>query len=167
MNKKAQIFSSDLILSAFVFTAVLSFVFIILVNNQIKIENNLKNSDLEAKVLQITDILIQSPGDPTNWEEDTSNVNVIGLADKDRTLSEDKLTEFLELDYNITREKMNIEGIDFYFVLKELNEGIVKINGNETKTGMSPSLNSTQIILVKRFVLYDEKERIVEFSLWK
>jgi len=51
--------------------------------------------------------------------------------------------------------------------LKELNEGIVKINGNETKTGMSPSLNSTQIILVKRFVLYDEKERIVEFSLWK
>ena len=67
-------------------------------------------------------------------------------------------------------EKKNselIEGIDFYFVLKELNEGIVKINGNETKTGMSPSLNSTQIILVKRFVLYDEKERIVEFSLWK
>jgi hypothetical protein len=82
-------------------------------------------------------------------------------------LSEEKILEFLNLDYNATREKMNIEGIDFYFVLKELNNGIVKINGNETKTGKSPSLNSTQIILVKRFVLYDEKERIVEFSLWK
>ncbi len=167
MNKKAQIFSSDLILSAFVFTVILSFVFLILVNNQIKIENNLKTSDLESKVMQITDILVQNPGEPSNWEDNAGSVKLIGLADTDRVLSEKKITEFSNIDYNITREKMGISGIDFYFVLKELNEGIVKINGNETKAGRTPGLNSTQIIIIKRFVLYDEKERIAEFSLWK
>jgi hypothetical protein len=167
MSKKAQIISIDLIISVIIFIILISFVFLTISRYQTSINENIASQDINVKALQISDLLVKSSGEPSNWEDDVSKLNTIGLASRDRSLHISKITEFLELDYNLTKEKFNVETFDFYFALKELNGALVEIDDDNIEKGLSAGLNATNVVTIKRIVLYGGNEKRVEFTLWK
>lgn len=167
MSKKAQIISTDLMISAVIFILLISFVFLTISRYQTSINENIASHDINIKALQISDLLIKSRGEPTNWEDDISKLNTPGLASRDRTLLITKITEFLDLDYSIIKEKFNIENFDFYFALKELNGALAEIDESPIEAGLKPELNATNVVTIKRIVLYGGNEKQVEVTLWK
>ena len=167
MSKKAQIISTDLMISVVIFILLSSFVFLTIFRYQAKINENIASQDINVKALQISDLLVKSSGEPSNWEDDTSKLNTPGLASRDRSLHISKITEFLDLDYNLTKEKFNVENLDFYFALRELNGNLVEINEEDVKKGLNPGLNATNVVTIKRIVLYGGEEKHAEFTLWK
>jgi len=110
--------------------------------------------------VQFTNQLIRSPGIPDNWEENNTEELedfVIGLAEKDRIISEKKLEEFEKLDYNLIKNVSNLGAYNFYFLLLKGNVSVVEI-------GSYPAGQSTKL---RRNVLYKNETSIVEVSLWK
>jgi len=167
MHKKAQIFSTDLIISAAIFMILISFVFFTFSRYQTKIDDSIRIQDMNLKALQITELLVKSSGEPVNWEENVSKLNIAGLVSSDRRLLESKITEFIELEYNTTKEKLKIMPYEFYFALKEINGGVAKINGEEAEKGIKPNLTSKNVLTIKRMVLYGQNEKIIEFTIWE
>ena len=167
MHKRGQIFSTDLIISATIFIILISFIFFIFTRYQAKLNENINSNDIGIKAIQISDLIVQSNGDPSNWEKDSSKINTIGLVSNDRKISGSKVLEFIKLNYNTTRDKFNIRSFDFYFILKELNSASTSINGTIIKSGKFPNSAAKNIITIKRLVLYGQNEKVMEFTLWK
>ena len=167
MCKKGQVFSTDLMMSAIIFIILISFLFFTMTKYQSKINEAIKSDDMGLKTLQISDLLVESTGDPVSWEKDISKLNVIGLVSSDRKLSDSKLQEFIKLSYNTTKDKFNIMAFDFYFILKDINGATTQINNTLIKSGKTPNLDAKNIITIKRLVLYGQNEKILEFTLWK
>ncbi|PIN85575.1 MAG: hypothetical protein COV47_01390 [Candidatus Diapherotrites archaeon CG11_big_fil_rev_8_21_14_0_20_37_9] len=106
---------------------------------------------LRVKADFVMETLVKSTGSPQNWETLSLNdVEYFGLAASDRDLSDAKLTSFQnnttsEPDYLITKQKLGLEGYDYYFVLEDA--GIQ--SGLEVPVGT----DATQVV-VERIVTY-------------
>jgi len=120
---------------------------------------------MQLKALQISDTLVKNPGTPTAWEVNPTEVEVIGLAHKDRILLKEKVDEFAILNIDEIRGLFMINYYDYNFYFKlEDSEGV------EIKThGSDPTGN--YVVNLQRKVLYEDEngieEATMEFALWK
>lgn len=82
-QKKAQIFSADLVIALMVFLAILIFIFG--VHQYAMDKTYAEDFDDEMQVRQIADLLASTPGSPANWSSNSivnsTFVNSIGLID--------------------------------------------------------------------------------------
>lgn len=156
--KKAQIVITDLFIALFIATILI--ILIIFAWNRYTI---ILNEDADYKEMQIiafqtADLLVKSNGEPINWEETPTSVDVIGLAGSDRNLSIEKVNAFVNLSYNITSKSLGVEYYDFYFQLKHING---------TKLAEHGKTPSNVVVNVQRLVSYKNEKAIVEFAVWK
>ena len=165
-NKKGQVAVLDLFISALIFSIIVTTVMFTWNSYTQKIEDQLDyNSDL-LTAYHISDLLTRYPGKPSSWEflqhVSINPVEIIGLAQDDRVLNPMKVDRFLALEYEFIQEKLNIGAYDFYFHLTEIDgdefNPILEV-GNITD-------NSSAVVL-KRYVIYNETESILEFWLQK
>jgi len=77
--------------------------------------------DMAITANNLLDTLLQTPGDPPQW--DSNNVKSIGLASNDRTLSQKKTEQFINLEYSTVKQLWKIP-FDFRFVMRQGNETI-------------------------------------------
>ena len=167
MDKKAQIFSTDLMISASIFISLIIILISTFYFYSIRIRDNVKNEDLYIKTIQISDILLKTAGIPSDWETNSNNTKNIGLIDSDRIFSTSKIREFVNLSINTTKEKLNIEGYNFYFSLKDSNGALYNLTNSFSETGIKPSLNAKWIIIIKRIGIYGGQKAYAEFILWE
>jgi len=167
-SKGGQIFSIDMVISASIFIIVITTVIFIWYSYSLRLEENIKNEDLQIKAFQISELLIKQRGIPYEWEKESNKVKVLGLVSSDRTFSTKKLREFVKLNKSSIKEKLNIENYDFYFSLKDLNGALFQLGDeNPSEAGTKPTQNAKNVINIKRMGLYGDQEVIMEFTLWK
>ncbi|MBU4501733.1 MAG: hypothetical protein KKA79_04020 [Nanoarchaeota archaeon] len=157
--RKAQLASVDLFIAITVFLILITATIYTWNLYNIRFNENLEYEKMELVAFQITDLLVKNPGHPTGWEENSLNVGVIGLAQDDRILSQDKITAFVNFDYNTTKEKFKIMSYDYKFRVKDLSDNVLQESGLDF-TG------DTSIVL-ERYVLLNNEKAIMEFTLWE
>jgi len=156
--KKSQLAVTDLFIALVV--ALILIILVVFTWNRyviiLKEENVYK--EMQLITFQTVDLLIKSSGEPSNWELNPTNVDVIGLASSDRKISASKVDALINLSYNFTSNSLGISYYDFYFQLKH-------VNGTQLMGyGIAP--NNT-VVSVQRLVSYKNEDAIAEFALWK
>lgn len=105
--------------------------------------------------------LVSTPGYPDNWEEDSTDVKIIGFASPDHVLQESKLKEFREIDYE--KQKTLLQAGNFYMSV-ENETGIISLDGSPLEFGTDYSSAST-VIPNKRNIQLNKSGKIQEAKL--
>jgi hypothetical protein len=158
LNKQGQISSIDLLIAILLF----ALIFFSLRGAWLDtIDSALKDSDaFEMQVLssEAMDSLIKTPGFPTNWN--STNVELIGLAEKENVLNEKKVLAFEAISYETAKTKLGLGKYDFSFDINSINPS------NNITIGQVVDSNSI-IISIKRVVTYKGGEASVTFKVFK
>lgn len=157
--RKAQIASIDLFIAITIFLLLAAATIYTWNLYTARLNENLEYEKMQLIVFQITDLLVKNPGYPSAWEENPTNLEVIGMAQDDRILSQDKITAFTKLNYDTSKEKFNIELYDYKFRIKDLSNNMIQESGQNFTGDTS--------IVIERYVLLNNEKRIMEFMLWK
>lgn len=156
-SKKAQIAITDLSFAVILFIIFLIAFFVQFNNMQQRLADSINFENLELASIQITETLVKNPGTPTNWENNPTNVRVIGLASSDRILSKTKIEALQNLSYEQIKQGMNIEDKEFYLLIRN-NENVFLELGNTTFKSAAT---------IHRIVTYENQEATLDLSLWK
>ena len=164
-NKKAQVAVLDLFIAAMIFGIIVTGIMITWNNYNNKIEKRIDSNTNMVRAYHISDLLTRYTGKPSAWEKfdedlSTNPVTIIGLAKQDHVIDNDKLNAFLNLDYDYIKAKLSINTYEYYF-------RISKVNGSDfdPKIEKGTKLNNTNYVALKRYVIYNESEAILEFWL--
>ena len=164
-NKKGQVATIDLFLAIMIFTLIITTVLFTWNSYNAKIDKQIEYNSNLIKAYHISDLLVKYSGKPSSWHQSTIEDNeilIIGLAKEDRVIDPDKLTRFLSFEYDLAREKLNINSYEFYFKISEINGDDLNPTieyGNMT--------DSESAVVIRRYVIYEERETILEFWLKK
>ena len=157
-TKKSQVFTIDFLLASFIFSVLVIITMLYWNNYNAKLEHDIKSNLLETKAFQISNVLVKSEGSPKSWNPD--NVQVIGLAESDRVLSLEKVNSFASMPINKTKRLLQTHNFNFSFVLKDTGGDIISSYGDNIS-------NPVISINIRRYVLYNDEEAVVEFSMWE
>jgi len=155
---RAQIWSLDFALSLLIFMSALFAM--VLAWNFISASTlqNQEMKELQLKVLTLSDSLIRTSGIPPDWN--TTNVQIIGLAQDENVLNATKVDYFVGMDYDTARVLMDIGQYNFYFEVVDLNNTVQK------NTTVPISNQSALVVPVERYAIYDDVIVKVRFIIW-
>jgi hypothetical protein len=158
---KAELFSSDFIISIMIFLSILIIVGAYYNNFQTDIYQYSIRNDLQTKLMSIADVLGASSGEPQFW--DSSNVRVVGLYDSGQ-FNLTKFSELKEIDYDSAKTLIGTGAYELYLVLK--NE-----TGNVIDSFGLPISGAENVASIKRLGLVEidgrNKKAIMEVILWR
>lgn len=138
--------SFDFVFASLIFILILGFSIVAYssyADNYLLIENK---RTLEASALSISEILVKSKGQPSNWENDVSGLEVLGLAESENTLSTDKVSVFDSLSVNQTKSLLGITN-DFFISIESVDGETLFSKGND--------LTNTSSVSIERIVYYN------------
>ena len=165
-NRKAQIWSLDLMTGLALFLVGIMIFFIYSLNQPSQAKETFAFLNYDGKV--IADNLL-SQGYPNNWNP--SNVITIGII-SDSKINQSKLENLYQMIYvqnNYTKTKniFNTE-YDYYFFLSEnITVSSGKIEGIG-KPGATPNnINAKDLIKITRFTIYENKTTPLYLYLWQ
>ena len=163
---RAELFSTDFIVSILLFLSILVIVGFYYGNLQNDIYQQYQRDDMYKKAVNVADLLVASSGSPKYWN--STNVEVIGLYDEGRI----NLTKFVELkniDHQTVREKMGTGMYNLNISLKNETGNFIEEGGVVYTFGV-PLENVENAISIKRLAIADleseNKKVIVEVILW-
>ena len=165
MNKKAQLVVLDLIGSVVIFVILLIGIITFWHIYSLRFNANIENQNTAFIATKITDLLVETQGIPNNWNG--TNVEVIGLIKTDRVLDPKRLNSFRNLTYSEIQSLFNVESLDFYFRVVDLNGALISTNNQFMEVGSAPPIDQDAIIKIRRFVLFGTQKVVVELSMWK
>jgi hypothetical protein len=162
---RGQAFSLDLVFSMLGFMVILILVIASWSFYSNRLDDNVGEEELQLRAFLITDVLVQSPGFPRDWEKNISavskqTVTLLGLAKKDRVLSDEKINLLAAIDYNNTKEIFNIKQLEFHLQILDLNDNEIEAIGKKAN-------ESKYTVAVARYVLQNNQRRKVLFTLWR
>ena len=160
MFKKSQLAMTDLFISIAIFIILIVAIIISWNTYSIRLKDRIIYDDMLYNAYQITDLLVNSQGEPSNWNY--SNVQVIGLAHNDHNISTNKLNALYNLSYSKSKELFNIERYEFYLqITNSSNYNLVNPYGNIS----IPS--SEDVTKIRRYVIYENKEAVLQLTIWQ
>ncbi len=159
MTKRGQIAIMDLFLAVAIFTIIIVIVGIVWNTQTKRFEGSIAQNNMQIKAFQATDLLVKNAGVKTEWEENLTVLEILGLSTNDRTISEAKVSNFTSLNYDLVRQLLNIQDYEFYFRLLD-DEGVLIMSSGKTP------IATTVSIAVRRFVHYKNNPAILELTLW-
>lgn len=117
--------------------------------------------DVRVRTLQAMNSLVKSQGDPADWNSDPDNANAIGLALADGSISPVRLDAFNSMDYDTAKEKLGLEGYDYYLEVNGL-----KHSYNVT-SGLDFDSNGVYVFSSRRLALLDGNSVELLLKVWK
>jgi hypothetical protein len=105
-------------------------------DNYLLIENK---RTLESSVISISEILVKSEGQPGNWENDVSSLEVLGLAESENFLSINKVNAFDSISVDQTKSLLGISN-DFFISIKTIDGELLFSKGNDLTNASSVSI---------------------------
>ena len=162
---RAELFSSDFLISFFIFLSALLIITAYYQNLQTDVyETNLRN-DMYSKAIVIASLLATTSGHPQYW--DSTNVEVIGFYDSGKF----NLTKFEYLindtSYQEARIKLGTGVYNFLITLKSNNtDFVIQKFGTDYNYsyGMIPT-NEEQVLVVKRLGVVNNSGIITKATL--
>ena len=118
IKKRGQAAVTDLFVAIGIFIVLVTVTSVLWNLYQVRLMNNMDHDETVVKAFQVSDILLKTPGEPSNWEQNVLNlgsesalpyIKYIGLVEGDRKVPYDKINA-LRLDLigvpprNITEE---------------------------------------------------------------
>jgi hypothetical protein len=167
---KAQIWSMDFAASLIVFLFVLVVVLFVWSYANTQVAESKTNERMQYMASSISDSLVRTAGFPEGWG--ASNVSVIGLAEQENLLSEEKVNTFIEMgnssnlsEYRRTKSILETP-YDFYFQVIRVNY----TNGQDfgqvlNYTGLAP-VSPTVTAVSERYAVFFGKPVKIKFMLW-
>ncbi len=146
--------SSDFIIGFIVFTAI--FIFFQLEWSNVNTSNPYSQASAANLAL---DRLLDTPGNPVNWELNNSNTTSIGITLTQDVISNSKLQAFIsECDnsYDTTRTLIGLPNYDFQFQISNQLQ-------NET---CGPTPQTTSITYISESVLWNSNISTVKLVVW-
>ena len=125
------------------------------------VSNQLSRNTLDVTAANLAEYIIKSPGIPIDWEtvQDVNNVDLFGLAQKDRVLDPVKVVRFVNLgnlNYSFMQQKLNVSPFNFY----------IQFTGGVTLSSGIPPPGNAQISVVKRFATINGKDTTITLTLY-
>lgn len=161
-EKKAQIWSLDMIIAVVMFTLALFAVYEYLINAENKKIGDINELTRDSQI--VSDLLL-STGNPESWTVD--DVKEIGITSNNR-IDIDKWERFSQIEYYKTKRIFNTK-YDYYVYFVNQENSVVSINGIQGvgNPGVTPanidSIETNRIVRVDRLVIYES--RIVKMVL--
>ena len=113
----------------------------------------MKKNRMEFAAISATDLMLKSPGSPSNWEQNPSGVQMIGLASTPYTLSAAKLGNFTAMNYSQQKDLLGMQE-QFYFYIDNAAGTRLYEDGNLT-------VKSNSIVSITRYgILNGNKVKI-------
>lgn len=165
MNKKAQVWTIDLIAGVTIFLIMI--VFYMIFTNNISSGTNLKEINNEAIVLSNT---LLSAGAPFNWTKD--NVAQVGITDGKYRLDEAKLQNASAIDYYQLKLLLKTK-YDYLIFFEKRDSGLLNISGISYlgKEGMAKNNITSQkfdtLVSLKRFLIHNNEIITMVVYLWE
>jgi len=155
--KRGQAWSMDFVTSLVIFFLVL--IPLLFIWNYVNIQSAEQRTldEIEMLALTVSDSLIRTKGVPENWN--SSNVNVIGLAEEENILDPEKVSEFLSMgnnQYSLTKSILTGK-YDFFFSITDLNGTVYGTIGNKPP--------DRTVVPVERYCQYKGRIVKLEFAL--
>lgn len=168
-QKKAQVWSLDVIIGVTLFLSALLLFYVYGVNMSSENQETAKELEEDGKFVSSN---LLSEGSPRNWND--TNVQVPGIANKNR-INQTKLELLYILnsqDYNRTRRLLNTR-FDFYLFFSSANmtvsgspvDGIGKPGIN--RETISSLENPRNIMKTSRYVIYNNEPTVMYLYLWE
>ena len=154
---KAQLWSTDLTISIFVFISVVAAFLFAWGYIATEAQSVSRMSEMESMALSVSDALIRIPGYPPDWNE--TNVMVLGLADGENILNQTKVDRFVAMDYQKAKNILGTDWYHFHFTVSDTNRTLLATKGPY------PS-NATSVVPVERYVLYGSTPAIMNMLFW-
>ena len=154
--KKAQTVMSDLFLASMILIILLAAIMFVRANYEQRINENVQNDVLVSQAIRISDVLVKTPGEPMNWENESGTPDVLGIASGDRVLSSDKVEAMFALNYPVLQQLTGTSNINI--TLKTVDGSVIH----------STSINESTTISVRieRRVVYDGGVALLYIELW-
>ena len=146
---KAELFSSDFIISIFIFLAAFLIITIYYENLQSDVYENSNRNDMMSKAIKVASLLAESSGYPQFWN--STDVQVIGLYDSGK-FNLTKLEYLInDTNYQTAKTMLGTGVYNFFISLKNTTGDIIeKPSSNYDYSYGMPVTNSEQTVLVKR-----------------
>ena len=124
--KRAQFFSVELVTVMLLFLTLFLTVLSIWNSQRTRLDKERLVYELELKAANIGELLVESPGSPTNWN--TAAVEQFGLADEYHVVNAYKFNNLLTMinnSYDYTRELLGVSKYGLVIVLEDFNEAVI------------------------------------------
>lgn len=157
-TRNAQASLYDLMMAFMLFLIAFSLLNSVWTKNYASALDSLSMSEMESKTLQALNVLLKTQGYPKNWN--SSNVEIIGLAERKNSISETKLDAFTSMDYSTAKEKLKLGQYDFRFEFDAQGEE------NDVNFGLEPG-SEKNVVSLKRIVEFNGGSVIVYFKVFK
>jgi len=157
-NRKGQMNSIDLMMAILIFVILIVFVIGFWFVEQKEIQSTLTKNRLEAEAISISDILIKSPGNPSDWEKNQSEIKMLGLAIEGNVLSDAKISNFTNMSYSSAQNYLGLDD-QFYFYIENMNGNRLYQFGNNTF--------GDQVIVITRFAVLNGEKILMRVSVYE
>lgn len=160
--KRAQVWSTDFVISVTVFLMAFFFAMLIWNNMGIQSAEQSKLGDMQKKVLHISDSIIRTAGIPPEWNETT--VESVGLSSgTENVLDPAKVSSFISLLNNSYDRARSLMGLDVYNIYFEIDY----VNGTVIANTSTPVVSgNNNIMSITRHCIYGGRPVRAVFILW-
>ena len=165
LNKKGQIFSTDLMLASIIFLLILTTATVY--GNQVanRIYFMEQNSEMRQTGQQAANGLVLTSGNPANWQNQTvENIQSIGLANSANNLKKNKVQHLASLassDYEDVKSILGVAKFDFRLEIISMLD-----NFTVESFGASPGSESS-VVSINRIAFYDGNNVIVRLKVFE
>lgn len=139
-----------------------------IVANQAEFQSEKK---IRNNAIYATTFLVSTPGYPDNWEEESVDVQIAGLAKGDNVIDRKKFMEFKNLSYE--RQRQLVDATDFYLELRN-DTSRINISGTEYWTGKNfteAAEEPATIVPITRSVILESskgpREATLRYISWR
>jgi len=164
MIKRGQVWSTDIIMAFSIFLIAILVFFVYSVNYSGEADQTFSQISYDGEIILKN---IFSEGHPQDWN--TSNVINIGIMSENK-INETKLERFYYLtqnNYSITKNIFKTT-FDYYFFLeKNITINLTEIEGFGKSGTNKNNINSTDLIKITRFTIYNNKPTTAYLYIWK
>lgn len=166
-KRRGQVFSTDFIISAFVFIILLNVAFMAWTEAYSQQHRLSQERLLQQQSSYLASLLSRTPGYPQDWN--ASTVKVLGLADPNHVIQETKLEELGAMTENEIQEAMNVAGSEFSINITNAS-GTMLIDGSRLEWGAVPT-DADTVAVARRSVLVNAtnlyQRGTLEVVLWR
>jgi hypothetical protein len=162
---KAELFSSDFMISFFIFLSALIIITLYYQSLQNDVSESDIRNDMYTKSIEIGSLLATTNGQPQYWN--STNVEVIGLYDNGK-FNLTKFEELKKMDKQTVKTMLGIGAYNFNITLTENNtEKIIQKPSDPTyfyTYGTSPT-NVEQLVIVKRLGAVNLEDNVIKVTM--
>jgi hypothetical protein len=163
-SDRGQVFAADLMVAVTLFLAAMAAVAWGWGYSKARMDSAMLSQSMESEAYMLSDMLVKSCGSPPDWHKRPldANVSSVGLADRDRVLSEGKFEAVEAADYQLLRDMFGLGPMQWHIMLRSPEGRELGRAGRPPAGDMADMAYSSS-----RIVAYRNQTAVLELTIWE